>query len=123
MPELFGLDIARLVADSIESAGNLRPGTLAKSEPGQEDPNDPTAPVSSITTAHSFQGFIEAKAVRREDTLIAEAVPVMTILGASVNPVAEPAVNDKATIDGITYELVRLITRDPASAVYEFEVR
>ena len=123
MPELLGLDIAQLVADSIESAGNLQLGTLIKSETGQEDENDPTAPVTDTPTTHSFQGFVELKEIRRDQTLIAEAVPVMTILGASISPSAEPAVNDNATLAGITYELVRLITRDPASAVYEFEVR
>ena len=123
MAELFGLDIAQLVADSMESAGNLQPGTLIKSKPGQEDPNDPTAPVPSIATTHSFQGFIEEKAVRRDETLIAETIAVLTILGASVSPAAKPEVNDEATLGSITYQLVRLITRDPARAVYEFEVR
>ena len=72
MGNLFGLDIAQLVADSLASAGNLQEGVLLKSTPGSEDPTDPTAPVPVTVTYHSFQGFIEQRAVRRDETLIAE---------------------------------------------------
>ena len=123
MGDLFGLDIAQLVADAIASAGNLQTGTLLKSTPGAVDPTDPTAAVPPTVTYHSFQGFIEQRAVRRDETLIAEPTPIMTIIGKSVSPAAEPKVNDRAELAGITYELDRLIRRDPAGATYEFQVR
>ena len=108
MAELFGIDIASLVADALDQAGNLQPGTLIK----QED-----------ETEHSFQGFVELRTIRRADTLIVEPVPIMSIIGASISPAVVPDVNDRAEIADITYDLVRLRGRDPASAVYEFEVR
>ena len=123
MGDLFGLPIAQLVADALASAGNLQEGILLKSIPGVEDPNDPTAPVPATVTQHSFQGYIEQRAVRRDDTLIAEPTPIMTIIGKSVSPTAEPKVNDRAELAGLTYELERLIRRDPAGAVYEFQVK
>ena len=123
MPDLFGLDIAQIVADAIESAGNLQAGTLIKSVPGVDDPNDLTAPVPEATTSHTFQGFLSDREALRQDTLIPEAIPVMTIIGASVNPSAVPRINDTVTLAGIDFLLHRLISRDPASAVYEFEVR
>ena len=123
MGDLFGLDIAQLVADSLASAGNLQQGTLLKSTPGAEDPNDPTAPVPDTVTRHTFQGFIEQRAVRRDDTLIAEPTPILTIIGKSVSPDVEPRINDRAELAGMTYELERLIRRDPAGAVYEFQVK
>ena len=130
MPNLFGLDIAKLVADGIAQAGNLRPGTLTHVVgPGARDPNNPNAGRQPVTTTHSFQGFVEVRAVRRDDTLIAEPRPILTILGATLNPPIDfPAgpdvdLGDKATIDGMTYTLVRLIERDPAGATYVFEVR
>ena len=123
MSDLFGLDIAQIVADAIESAGNLQPGVLTKSVPGADDPDDLTASVPEATTSHAFQGFLADREVLRPDTLIPEAIPVMTILGASVDPSAVPKVNDTVSLGGFTFLLHRLISRDPASAVYEFEVR
>ncbi len=106
MTKLFNLDIAQIVADAIEKAGDLQEGSLAKGD-----------------ATHTFQGFVAVREFRRPDTLIVESVPVLSILGASVKPAAVPAINDVATIAGITYELVRLVRRDPVSALYEFEVR
>ena len=123
MGDLFGLDIAQLVADSIASAGNLQTGTLLKSTPGPEDPTDPTAAVAATITRYSFQGFIQQRAVRRDETLIAEPTPILTIIGKSVSPDAEPKINDRAELAGMTYELETLIRRDPAGAVYEFQVK
>ena len=123
MSDLFGLPIAQLVADALASAGNLQAGVLLKSTPGVEDATDPTAPVPDTVTPYSFQGFIEQRAVRRADTLIAEPTPILTIIGKSVSPAAVPAVNDRAELAGVTYELERLIRADPAGAVFEFGVK
>lgn len=123
MGDLFGLPIAQLVAAALDDAGNLQQGTLLKATPGVEDPNDPTAPVPETITRHSFQGFIEQGAVRRDDTLIAEPTPIMTIIGASVSPAAEPKINDRAELADMTWELERLIRRDPAGATFEFSVK
>ena len=123
MPDLFGLDIAQIVADALRSAGGLQEGTLIKSVPGVDDPDDLTAPVPEAKTRHAFQGFLQDREVLRNDTLIPEAIPIMTIIGASVNPPAVPRVNDIVTLAGIDFLLHRLISRDPASAVFQFEVR
>ena len=117
MSKIFGLDIAKIVGDAIKSAGNLSPGTLTHYIP------DPANPGESIDTAHSFQGFIEFRAIRREDTLVPEATPILTVIGASIAPPTVPAINDRAELGGVIWEVVRLIGRDPAGAVYEFEVR
>ena len=106
MADLFGIDIAGLVADAITGAGGLNAGMLLRG-----------------TDTYTFQGFVAVKEVRVPDTLVAEARPVLTIIGGTLTPAVEPAVNDQATIGSITYDLVRLLRRDPASAVYEFEVR
>ena len=45
---------------------------------------------------------------------------IVTILGKSVQPFAVPEVNDIATIDGASFTLLELLSRDPAEAVYEF---
>ena len=101
----------------------FRTGTLIKSVPGVDDPDDLTAPVPEASTTHTFQGFLQDREVLRQDTLIPEAIPVMTIVGASVKPAAVPRVNDRVTLAGLEFLLHRLISRDPASAIFQFEVR
>lgn len=106
MVALFGLDIEGIVASAIADAGGLQAGVL---EHG--------------ATSHTFQGFVSVQEVRVQETLIVEARPVLTIVGGTLEPPVAPAVNDLATVGSITYELTRLVARDPAAAVYEFEVR
>lgn len=121
MADLFGIDIAAAVNDSIVAAGNVRAGTLTKVTPGTRTPGDLTGGTNPTTATHSFNGFYEARTVRADGTLARTTMDVVTILGASLSVV--PEVNDQATIDGTTWTLTRLISRDPASAVYEFEAQ
>lgn len=120
MAELFGIDIAQVVADSIADAGNLRPGTLTKIVPGTRTPGDLTGGTNPTETSHTFQGFVETKTKRRDGTLVSDPMSVVTILGATINPATVPAPTDTVLIDGTTWTLFELISRDPASAVYEF---
>jgi hypothetical protein len=122
MPSLFGIDIAKTIADNIAAAGDVRSGTLTKSSAGARTPGDVTAGNNPTTSTHSFKGFVETRAQRREGSQVPEGMGVVTILGATVSPAAVPAVNDVATIDGDSYTLLKLISRDPAAAVYEFMV-
>lgn len=120
MTDLFGLDIAGILSTEISKAGGLRPGTLVKSTPGTRTGGSLTGGTNPTTTNHTLQGFVENREVRLKGQVSASLVPVVAILGASVSPVAVPEVNDKVTIDGVTYTLAELISRDPASALFEF---
>jgi len=121
MPDLFGLDIAGIVNSEIVGAGNVRTGTLTRITPGARGStliggNNPTE------TTHSFNGFVETKTARSADSLSEEPMAVLSILGASVSPAATPQVGDTALIDGTLWDLVELMSRDPAGALFEFKV-
>lgn len=118
MADLFGLDIASILADGFAAAGGLRPGTLTKVTPGTR--TDISGGTNPTETTHTFQGFVEQKAVRRSGVVAADNMSVITILAASISPATVPAVNDTAEIDGTTYTLVELLEEDPASAVFIF---
>ncbi len=120
MPNLFGLDIAQLVADGIAEAGNLRPGTLTHFTKGTRTVGQLTSGTNPLKTSHTFQGFVEKRTVRRKGQIGKEQMSVVTLLGATVSPAVVPDINDKALIDGVTYLLHELLERDPAGAVYEF---
>lgn len=120
MANLFGLNIAKIINDSIASAGGVLSGTLTHYTPGARTPGDPAAGLNPTSTAHSFKGFFELKEVRRKGQIDTQVTPVVTLLGASISPAVVPIVNDVVIIDGRTLRLVELRSADPASAVFEF---
>lgn len=118
MPNLFGIDIAGIINSEIAGAGGVLSGTLTRTVPGTRTAGSLTAGTNPTETTHSFKGFVETKADRRPGQIGVQSMAVVTILGASLS--VTPEVNDTALLDGVTYTLVELLTRDPAAAVYEF---
>lgn len=121
MPNLFGLNIAAIVAQSIAGAGGVRPGVLTKTAAGARTVGSLTAGATPVLTTFTFQGFVETKAERRSGQVSAASMPIVTLLGASISGGAIPEVNDSVLIDGASYILTELLTSDPAAAVYEFK--
>lgn len=117
MPNLFGVDIAQEIADAF--SGQLVSGTLQKVTPGTRTSGGLTAGTNSTTTDHTFEGFLEVKEVRRKGQVGAEPKSVLTIIGNSVSPAVAPEVNDKATIESLTFDITEILARDPAAAVFE----
>lgn len=108
MAEIFGIDIAKEVADGLAAAGGVRPGTLSQN--GSE---------------HSFRGFTEVRAAssgdeRVGDSLVYQGRRLVNIVGASLPAGVAPNVGDTATIDGVDYILGDLVSLDPAQALYTF---
>ncbi len=121
MPKIFGLDIAKLVNDSISSAGDVRPGTLSHNTgPRVRDPENLTGGIRSTVTTHDIRGFVEQKEIRRPGQVSTVFESTVSIFGDSVNPKVAPTVNDTVIMDGVTYSLVKLLELDPASALYVF---
>ncbi len=122
MPNLFGLDIAGLVNSGIRDAGGVRSGTLTRRVRGVRTAESLTAGTNPTGTTHSFEGFVEVRRERRDNQVGGASTSVLTIFGASITPAIVPGINDLAELDGDTYTLTELVSRDPASAVYEFAV-
>ena len=123
MPNLFGLDIAKIIDDGLAAAGGVLTGTLTKTAPGTRTPGSLTDGTNPVETTHSFRGFFENRSESRfPGQLQTTGGEVLSILGASLPAGVEPEVNDKATLEGAEYELVKLVRRDPAAALYEFKV-
>lgn len=123
MPKLFGLDIAKIVNDSIAGAGGVLDGTLTKITPGTRTSGSLTGGTNPVETSHAFKGFID----RGSETRFAGQLQtvdgeVVSILGASLPSGVMPEVNDRVTLEGKEYDLVRLLRRDPAAALFEYEV-
>ena len=122
MAELFGVDISELIAEAIASAGGLTASTLTKAGTITRDPANPARTLQPTTTSHTLEAVVEAKTVRVGESAIPETRYIATLIAGSITPETIPEPNDQLSLDGRTYTLGRLISRDPASATYQFEV-
>lgn len=120
--KLFGLDVAKLVADNVAAAGGVRTVSLQKRTPGTRTGGSLTGGTNPTGAALPCRGFVEIKEKRVEGTLVGQPMAVVSILGATVSGGSvAPEVSDVATVDGVAYELVRMLKVDPAGALYQFE--
>ncbi len=117
------MDIARLIDDEIAGAGGVLSGVLTKTTPGSRTTGSLAGGTNPAKVKHAFRGFLEnVSETRRSGGLSTVEGEVLSILGASLPAGVVPEVNDLATLEGIEYEFVALINRDPAAAIYQFRV-
>ena len=120
--KLFGIDIAKVVADSIKAAGDLLDATLISITPGTATDADPNL-VASTQTTHTCKGFIDKYRDDQIDgTIIRKGDRKVTLLGDTISPSVAPKTNDQVIIEGDTYD-VQNVDRDPAGATYELQSR
>jgi len=117
--KLFGVDIAKIVNNSITSAGGVLDGTLTKATSGTRTPGSLTAGTNPTDATYAFKGFTETAGERRPSSTSASSISTVSILGDSCTVV--PEVNDEVTIDGTDWTLLELVSRDPAQALYVFK--
>ena len=123
MPNLFGLDIAALVNNAIESAGNVRPATLTQVTPGTRTSGDLTGGTNPTEQSYPCNAFVEDRnETRINGTLVSEGGRFVGILGGSLPPGIEPGSGDRVLIDGVTYEINEAASVDPAAALYTLRV-
>jgi hypothetical protein len=121
MPKLFGIDIAGIVNQSMGTG--LLPCTLIKVVDQVRDPNNMTAGTTPIYNNYSARGFIEDyKDYQVNGTTVRTGDRMVSILGASISGSKIPEADDKVTIEGDTYNIVRVM-RDPAGAMYSCQAR
>lgn len=118
MANLFGINVAGLVASSIARAGGVHTGTLSRKTAGVRTPGSLAKGTNPTTVTYTFKGFREVSEDRRSGSTVSATGSVVTILGATL-PVV-PLVGDVVTIDGATLTLTELKERDPAGASYLF---
>lgn len=120
---LFGLDIARIVDESIQQAGGVLIGTLTKPTPGTRVPGNLTGGTNPSTQSYSFRGFTDNQTSRRQNgSLVRFQGETVSILGNSLPAGIEPEAGDTIVIEGNTYEALQVIERDPAAALFVIAV-
>lgn len=121
--ELFGVDIAGIVADTLGEG--LLDVVVTRYAEGARDANNLTGGrPKTPTTVEGIKGFwddftgtpppgIELEVGDRKAVLIGDTIPAG----------GQPLKNDAITIEGVTLYMVQLASRDPAAAVYVYQCR
>lgn len=121
--ELFGVDIAGIVADA--TGGQLLPVIVTRYARGERDPDDLTGgqavePAVVVGIEGFFEDFtrdappgVEVELGDRKAVLIGDTIPAG----------GEPRRNDAITIEGETLYVVLLMNRDPAAATFTYLCR
>jgi len=119
--DLFGLDLAGIVADAIGAAGGLRPATLIRVYPGSRVPGALTGGTHPDPVSYTTEGMVQTSTTADPGTLTNRTTTTVTLLGRDLQLAGvEPLVGDRVTIDGLTYELTGPVSSDSSGAVYQF---
>lgn len=121
--ELFGVDIAGIIAEN--TAGQLLAVTVTRYTRGDRNPANLTAgQPKTPATVTGITGFwedftgtpppgVDIELNDRKAVLIGDTIPAG----------GHPLRNDAITIEGETLYMVKLLSRDPAAAVYTYLCR
>lgn len=115
--ELFGVDIAQIIADSI--GPGVLDAVLIKRTSGARTPGQLTGGTNPTTVSYPCKGFIDKQDRRNRDgELIHDGNVTILLIGKTIdNGNTAPIMDDQVTIEGVTY-LVTQVDRDPAAATY-----
>lgn len=123
---LFGVDIAGIVADVFTSQVPLLDAILHRREPGQSRDADSLTGgrVGRDTTPFPCTGFIDEYLDKEIDgTLIQVGDRKILLLGNTIaGGTVVPQQHDKITIEGQVHTIIR-VTRDPDAATYTCQTR
>lgn len=121
--ELFGVDIAGIVADAM--GGQLLPVTVTRRVAAERDPDNltggtPRQPATFVGIEGFWEDFtrdpppgVQLELGDRKAVLIGDSIPAG----------GHPLRGDEITIEGETLSVVQLISRDPAAAVFTYQCR
>lgn len=120
MPNLFGLDIAGIIAQNM--GRGLRPGVLTSFTPGTRTTGSLGGGNNPTSTTHTFRGFKDTTSVLRPGTLVENASAVITILGGTISPAVKPDEGDTIVLDDESFVIVGPVVADPAEATFICQV-
>lgn len=121
--ELFGVDIAGIVADSL--GDSLLDVTVTRQTQGLRTPGNLTGPaLGEPLTFDGIKGFWEDFTGTPPPGVMVEVGDRKAVLiGDTIPSGGTPRRGDAITIEGVTQYVVALVSRDPAAAVYVFQCR
>lgn len=122
MPDLFGIDIAGIIAAEI--GPGLLPATLIVVTPGTRSSANLSGGTQPTEESFSGKGFIEDYSDRHiKEGLVEKNDRKITLIAKTFTGNPIPKLGHKITIEGSTYKIVGPVKRDPAAATYTCQSR
>lgn len=119
--DLFGLDIAGIVNDSL--GDGLLPAKLVKLVAGERDPAATTSGPSQSRKTYPCRGVAIDFALSQFDgDIVQRGDRKVLLLGASLPRGVAPEASDLVQLEGVESQVIA-VQRDPASASYTCHVR
>ena len=121
--ELFGVDIAGIVADA--TSGQLLPVAVTRYVAGERAPGNLTGGQNRVpATVVGIEGFFEDFTREPPPGVTVEVGDRKAVLiGDTIPAGGHPLKNDAITIEGETLYMVQLLSRDPAAATFVYLCR
>lgn len=121
--ELFGVDIAGIIADATD--GQLMDVVVTRYAEADEDPDDLTGgDAPEPTSVTGIQGFWEDFTGPPPPGVLVELNDRKAVLiGDTIPAGGQPLRRDAITIEGQTLYVWALLSRDPAAAVFIFHCK
>lgn len=118
----FGVDLAQQLATGM--GPSLLAATLIKVTPGTRTPSNISGGTNPTTVSYSCRGFVdEYKTGEIDGELVHVRDRKVVLLGKTIsNGAVVPTPGDRVTIEGATYDVIR-VDRDPAGATYALQAR
>jgi len=118
----FGIDLAAQLASGL--GPSLLPATLTRVTPGIRTPGALTGGTNPTTASYPCRGFTDDyQAAEIDGELVHVGDRKVLLLGKTIGGGAVvPQPNDRVTIEGATFTLIR-VTRDPAAATFVCQAR
>jgi len=120
--DLFGIDIAGIIADNI--GPGVLAATLTKLTPTTRTAGQLTGGTNPSSTNYSCRGFIDKKDRRNRDgEMIHGGIETILLIGKTIsNGTVSPEVGDRVTIESVLY-VIEALDRDPAGATFTLDCR
>lgn len=97
----------------------VKDATLIKVAPGTRTNGALAAGTNPTTANYACKGFVSSFSAQQIDgTLIRVEDRKISIFGSSLTAGVEPKPGDRITIEGITFNVINDVERDPASVKY-----
>lgn len=118
--KIFNVNFSGIVNTAI--APGLLDATLTKYTAGSYNDDDLSAGPTLTSASYTAKGIVENYDISQIDgTVVKVGDKKALIMKISSDAVPEP--QDKLTIEGGTYDVVRIEDRDPAGATFTLQVR
>lgn len=125
--DVAAVNVTKLIAKNLKKFGKpvgIKPCVLIKVTPGTRTVGRNSGGTNPTEASHKARGMVERYSTFSiANTLASADDRKISILAATIAGGQAPTSGDKVTIEGVTYRILEIEDRDPASVMYTMKCR